>query len=353
MALPSAPVTLDGSHGEGGGALARTALTLSALTQQPVHLSNVRGKMRSPGLNSEDLAVVKTLGLCCDAEVRGAHPGSTELRFVPMRRIHALNERIGIPESLDGPGSANALVILQSLAPLLCRTGAYCTLAAEGETFGNNILGFDAFASVTAAAWRRMGLYVFPELRLAAYGRGSRGEVVMDVEPSSLTGLDWQVRGGLVGLRAIVTTSELPEAVGQRGIAHLERLAAHAEMPLETEQVMVRAKGPGANVTVWAEYEGGLGSASALGAKGVRIEQVAQSAYDQCAQWMASGASVDAFLADQLLLPACLADGETHYSTPNLTERLATMVWVVKQFLPIHLTVRGSVGGPATVSVRR
>jgi RNA 3'-terminal phosphate cyclase (ATP) len=123
-------------------------------------------------------------------------------------------------------------------------------------------------------------------------------------------------------------------------------------MPLEVEEQRVRARGPGASVTVWAEYERGFGSATALGARGVRIESVAQSAFEQFLQWFRSDATVDQHLADQLLVTAAIAETDVSFRTPVLTERLMTAVWVIKQFLPIYITVRGEVGQPGTVTVR-
>src|SRR5690349_24617938 len=121
MAGPSAPLPLDGAHLEGGGALVRTALTVSALTQQPVHIKNVRGNMTTPGLTAEDLTIARALGLATGAEVKG-DLGSHEVVFTPTRRPAGLNERIE-PDAHEGDGHTNALVVLHSLLPVMTRTG--------------------------------------------------------------------------------------------------------------------------------------------------------------------------------------------------------------------------------------
>jgi RNA 3'-terminal phosphate cyclase (ATP) len=68
---------------------------------------------------------------------------------------------------------------------------------------------------------------------------------------------------------------------------------------------------------------------------------------------MSSNATVDPFLADQILLTAVFAEGETNFKVSRLTQRLLTTIWVVKQFAPIHITVRGSEGSPGQVTIRR
>lgn len=353
MAVLGAPIVIDGSYGEGGGALLRTALVMATLTQQPLRVVNIRGGTKYPGLNSEDVTLLRTLALACQAEVLGGVPGESSLSFLPTRRPRGLNEKIDIADAYDGPGFANALVTLNSLIPVMARTGVYSKLQSVGETYGNNMLSYDYFANVTLLAYKKMGVYCFPELSSAGFGRSSRGEVRLEIEPSAVTGLQWPERGKLLSCRAVIATAELPEAVGQRGIAHLARLGYHAGLEVEADSIGVRAKGTGAFVTVWAEYEKGLGGATAMGSRGVRIEAVAQSAFETLFAWHKTDATVDPYLADQILVTAAVAEGESAFKVSKLTQRFLTSVWVIKQFLPIHITVLGQEDEPGTITIRR
>ena len=42
-------LTIDGSLGDGGGQMLRSALTLALITGQPFRITNIRPKRRSPG----------------------------------------------------------------------------------------------------------------------------------------------------------------------------------------------------------------------------------------------------------------------------------------------------------------
>lgn len=152
---------------------------------------------------------------------------------------------------------------------------------------------------------------------------------------------------------AIVTTCELPTAIGARGVAHLESLAKSYGISIDARARQLQGDRPGAFLTIWAHYEHGAGGATAMGQKGLRIESLAQSAFQSLTNWMESDATLDQHLPDQVLIPAVLSDGDTTFKTTRLTSRFLTSVWVVKQFLPIHLTVRGKEDGPGTVSIRR
>ena len=77
------PIEIDGSHGEGGGQILRSALSLSLMTGLPFRMSRVRAQRAKPGLMRQHLACVVAAQQVSGARVRGAELGSTELEFHP------------------------------------------------------------------------------------------------------------------------------------------------------------------------------------------------------------------------------------------------------------------------------
>ncbi len=349
MRSPGSLVTIDGSYGEGGGGTVRTALAMSALTQQSVKIASVRSGTPYPGLDVEDLAIAKAIAQSCQAECTGLEIGGDTLVFHPTARPRSLTGILEVPDSNRTP---NTLVVLSSLLPVLARSHGYSAITCEGETYGSNVLTYDYFANVALYAYRKLGLYAFPDQRLSGFGRESRGEVSLDIEPSAITGINWATRGRLVQCRAAVTTAELPSAVGMRGVSHLELMGKTIGIPIEAEAIRTHGDRQGAYVTVWAQFEAAAAGFTAMGQKGVRIESLAQHAFDALMTWMEGDATVDPYLADLLLIPAILADGDTTFKTSRLTGRFLTSVWVAKQFVPIHVTVRGKEDSPGTVTVK-
>lgn len=352
MAAANATIVIDGSHGEGGGALLRTALAMAATTLQPVKINHVREGTNHPGLDPEDLTILCALADSCAAELSDHEIGSSTISFFPTRRPKGLKGRL---ESVRGQTNrgANALIVLNTLLPVLAQTGTYSSVTIEGETYGNNALSYDAFAAMTLPLLRKVGLYAETTLSLAGFGREALGEVNLNVEPSALNGMLWLERGRFLGVKAIITTSQLPATVYARGAAHLSQLAQSANLPLEIEHNKVDGTGPGAHVTVFASYEKGLGGGTAMGARGMKIETLVQSAFEETFQWMRTDATIDPYLSDQILLPCAIANAPSAFRVSRLTQRFLTTVWVIKQFLPIHITVRGSEGTPGTVSIER
>lgn len=352
MAAGTAMVTIDGAHGEGGGGLLRCALAMSALTQQPLRLIDVRGGTRHAGLDPEDITIIRAMAESCSAETSGIETGSGTFSFVPTRAPKGLNGRLQSfrNEMNRGP---NALVVLNTLLPLLAGSGVYCSVIAEGETYGLNALGFDAFANTTVPALRKLGLYTFPTLNLAGFGRESSGEVGLDVEPSYLEGTEFLTRGSLVEVGGVVATSRLGPSVAERAIAHLGLLAKGAEIRLEVEHIDSNSSWPGCHITLWARYERGFGGSAAMGARTIRVEALAQSAFEDLIDWMSGEACLDPYVADQILIPCCIANGPSSFSVSRLTQRFLTSVWVIKQFTPIHITIRGSENRAGTVVIKR
>mgnify|MGYP000117906937 CR=1 FL=1 len=76
-------IEIDGSYGEGGGQILRTALALSAVTKKPCYIFNIRKNRENPGLGVQHLVGVQALAELCNAKIEGAEIGSREIFFEP------------------------------------------------------------------------------------------------------------------------------------------------------------------------------------------------------------------------------------------------------------------------------
>lgn len=346
-------VTLNGSHGEGGGALLRTALCMSALTQKPVVIHSVRGAMRKPGLSHEDFALLSALAISCNARLEGDDVGSRKLAFVPQQLPKAIKFDFDITRIGPGKSPGNTLVVAHSLAALLSRTGAYSSVHLFGETHNNNTLNFDAFELATCRAHLAQGIGIYPHLTSAGFGFANRGELVVEYEPSATNPIEWQSRGGTVRSGARVTAVELhSRLINDAATAALKKLQ-EAGLGDDLELIEISGPEPGLSVTFHTQFERGFASSSACLPKGGKPFETVHRAWEEFHAFLSTSATVDPFLADQLLLTAAFADGKTTYTTSVITRRLQTIAWVIKQFLPIAITIKGTEGSPGTITVQR
>lgn len=345
------PLSLNGSHGEGGGALLRTALVMSSITGRPVTVENVRGALRHPALNAEDLMVVDVLASAVDADVSG-EVGDSRLVFRPRRHPRALRQ--SFDAQAYGPGqSVSTAVVAQAVLPVLARGGAISRLELQGATHGANTLAFDAFEHGSLAAHQAQGVYAAVTLRRAAFFPAVHGGIVLEVEPSVPLPLEWPNRGKLESCGASVVVVGYSKDQGERAADRVHSLFGEAGLSPEVTLTRHDSDAPEIQVTCWAKFVGGIGVGAATGRGKAKVEQAADAAFRDFIDWYSGEATADAFTADQMLVTACLAEGKSVYSTPRVTKRLSTMAWVVRQFLPIRVTVHGAEGEPGRVVVER
>lgn len=345
-------ITIDGSHGEGGGALLRTALSMSVLTQQAVQINGIRTGTKYVGLDVEDITLIKVLRQLSNADVTGLEPGSMSLLFAPKRSVRPLRGEIVTERNEQGRGS-NALVIASTLVPILSKSGGLSSFTVTGETHTNFSMTYDYFQGVLAPLWRKMGLFVTADLERAAFSRSEDGMVSFEVEPSALEGVQWAERGNSKLLRASITTVGKNATFSERASSHLQKLAHNTKQKIDISTFESEGDGLGGYVATWMQYERGIGGGGEAGQKNSRPEQVAQAAFEKCFEWMTDDTTLDEIGGEHVLLPACFASTNTEVTISALSNRLLTSIWVIKQFSPVRIVVRGNQGQPGTLTIQR
>ena len=98
---------IDGAHGEGGGQILRTALSLSAITGRPLRIERIRAARRDPGLAAQHLTALRAAAAICSAQLSGDTLGSTCVEFAPEGPVVAGNYVFDVSLARAG-GSAGA-----------------------------------------------------------------------------------------------------------------------------------------------------------------------------------------------------------------------------------------------------
>ncbi len=340
-------VTIDGSHGEGGGQILRTSLSLSALTGRPVEIVKIRAGRSRPGLQPQHLASVRAAAGLCAAQSEGAEIGSVRLRFAPQAAPVP-----GAYHFAIGTAGATALVLQTVLMPLAFAPGT-SRVTITGGTHVSHAPTADYLERVYLPTLARHGLAascLSPNAGFYPKGGGVvQAEIAGNAAPLPVTLTE---RGDLRGLTALVVTSGLPPSVAERGIAAVRQGVGGLPVDLAVEARDVPSLGPGAAVLLVAECEGGLAGFSAIGERGKRMETVAEEACQAYRAWWETGAACEEHLADQLVLPMALTAGESRWTTSKVTEHLRTVLWVVPQFLPVEASLVENPDGAGLVTLQ-
>lgn len=338
-------IEIDGSEGEGGGQILRSALALSILTGRPFKLVNIRARRPKPGLAAQHLASVKAAAQICGAHYKGGVIGSAVLNFEPGA-VKAGNYEFAI-----GTAGATALVLHTIYLPLALRGGAESTVRILGGTHVRAAPCFH-FLDVTWKAYmRRAGLDLDLEMpRPGFYPRGG-GEVRATIRPiTGVAPLSLMGQTNLTTAGGFGATADLPESVGKtmtRRIAHkLKMGGVESHVPAEGWE-----NGPGAVAAVVFRQAPVPTLFFALGEKGKPAETVADEAVEEALAYRETGAAVDPHSADQLLLPLAFATGPSEYTVSEVTQHLLTNIETVGRFVDREITCDGRLGGVGTVKV--
>src|SRR5262249_55368263 len=179
VTMSNSLIELDGSEGEGGGQILRSALALSILTGRPFKLVNIRANREKPGLRPQHLMCVRAAGTICNALYKGASVGSSVLVFEP-RELKAGKYHFGI-----GTAGATALVLHTLYLPLALLGAGPSEVTITGGTHNEHAPCYHFLETTWNGYMRRLGLQIELEmLRPGFYPRGG-GEIRAVIHPCS------------------------------------------------------------------------------------------------------------------------------------------------------------------------
>jgi RNA 3'-terminal phosphate cyclase (ATP) len=316
-------ISIDGSHGEGGGQILRSSLTLSIATGKPFRITNIRANRKRPGLLRQHLTAVNAATAISGARVRGDALGSRELTFEPG------SVRPGDHAFAIGSAGSATLVLQTVLLPL-ARASEPSEIVVEGGTHNPLAPPFEFLEKSYLPLLARMGVRVEASLDRMGFAPAGGGKVRLRVHPGSLARLELEEPGRLLRRRAVATVASLPTHISQRELEVLrERLGLHKGE--EVERVMAD-QGPGNVAHVELEYEHVTLVLTSFGERGLLAEKVAARLADEVRRVTRAEVAADEHLADQLLLPLALGEGGS-FTTLEPTEHSRTHAEVIRTFL--------------------
>jgi RNA 3'-terminal phosphate cyclase (ATP) len=323
-------ITIDGSEGEGGGQILRTALALSLVTGQPFRIEGIRAGRKKPGLLRQHLTAVQAAAEVSAARVSGADLGSRVLSFEPS------SVRGGEYHLAVGT-AGSATLVLQTVLPALLSAREPSRLVLEGGTHNPYAPPFDFLAKTFVPVLRRMGASI--EVTLETYGfyPAGGGRFGVRIDPCAKLGRLSLLDRGETQLHARAIVASLPENIAKRELGIVrERLGL--ERPFCRVETVDTSVGPG-NVLMITIDGGSIREiVTGFGVKGVSAEQVASQACDEVQAYVAAGVPVGLHLADQLLIPMAMAGGGRFRSlTP--TAHTTTNADVIRRFLGVAITL--------------
>jgi RNA 3'-terminal phosphate cyclase (ATP) len=336
-------IEIDGSFGEGGGQIVRTAVALSAVTGKSVHITKIRQGRPRPGLAAQHARAIMALAGISDANTSGVTPGSSEIAFTPGE-IRGGRHRVEI-------GTAGSVTLLmQCLLPALLRADAPSSLQIQGGTDVQWAPTVDYFKNVFLPALASFGAKVSLEVLQRGYYPRGQGEVLLQVEPiklkaAHLEGQDAEMEQSTRNTQNVQTTvqgvshcSNLPEHVAARQADSASQALQQAGFSSQITQQVLRLPSMGSGITLWSGCKG----TSSLGKRGLPAEKVGGRAAEELILELKSRATVDVHLADQLIPYLALSGGSC--TVREISLHAKTNIWTAGHFLDARIETKEEKG---------
>jgi RNA 3'-terminal phosphate cyclase (ATP) len=351
--MPDNLITIDGSFGEGGGQMLRTAISLSAALGQPVRVINIRARRPESGLRPQHVSAVSAAAAVCGAKVEGNQIGSGVVTFAP-------GELSPGSYTIDIGTAGSCPLVLQTLVPPLLYANGDSSITVTGGTHVPLAPCFHYLRDVYGVLASACGAELYFEMRKAGFYPAGGGEVHMelrgaeyidDVRPVRMSARGKPLRAEVL---SAVSAGLQRRMILERQLARAAEGVREAGFSPEISQEVWETRSPGTAVFVRAVFERSVAGFSVLGEIELPAERVAEQAVDEMRAFLDSEAAVDNHAADQLLVLAALSVEESYYLAQGATPHLRSCAAVIEQLTGRKIEIGPSkAGGAVTVRVAK
>ncbi len=324
-------IEIDGSYGEGGGAILRTAVGLSVFTQKPIHVYNIRKNRQNPGLKEQHLQGIKAVAELCSGKLKGAELNSTEISFFP-EKIFA--ERVKV--RVETAGSVGLVLQALQIASLKAKNPVKVEISG-GATYGKWAPPIDFVKDVTYKILEKMGYKI--ELKVESHGFYPKGgaKVSAIFHPAEkISPLNLVESGKILSVKGISIASRHLES---KKVAERQKVSSRGEIfnrlnfsaDIKTEYFDTESAGSAISLCLTTQNGAILGAAE-IGEQKISAEVVGKNAAQSLIEDFQAGATVDKRTLDQIIPFLALSQTDFAVKFSELTKHSHTNIWACEHF---------------------
>jgi RNA 3'-phosphate cyclase len=331
-------IEIDGSQKSGSGTILRLSIALAAISEQPLHIFNIRQNRPQSGLRPQHLEAVLTAAKLCDAEVKGTELGSREIWYKP-RRIQGGNIEAEI-------GTAGSIpMLLMTVLPICVFAEKTVSLhVSNGGTDVSNSPTINYIMHVLLPTLEKMGINASLTVHKYGYYPKGMGEVTITVEPCSfIKSILLEEFGELKTIKGVSVCTFLAErkVAERQANAAKERLRERgyaADIQIINDRSNPLQKG--SSLVLWAETNTNvILGADAIGELRKTSETVGKEAAEKLIAEISAKPTVDVHLADMLIPYVALAKGKSAYLARTMSGHLETNIWLAEKMMNVRFNV--------------
>jgi RNA 3'-terminal phosphate cyclase (ATP) len=322
---------IDGGTKSGSGTIVRYSVALASLLGKEIKIQNIRQRRDKPGLRAQHLKVIQACAEMCHGVVENAAVGSKEITYIPREKFN------GGEYHWDIGTAGSTTMFAQALLPLACFAEKPSKFRLEGGLFQDFAPSAYHMKFVLLPLLKKMGIQAELEIIRPGYVPKGKGIIGIEVEPlEKLKPFNLIEQGKITSINGIALSSHLEEKKVSQRMAQECRKTLNAQgYKAEIKEIYDKSSlQEGAALAIYADTSSGsvIGSDRA-GRPGRRSESIGRYVAQSFIEDVNTGATVDRYIADQLIIYAGLAEGISRYSIPRITEHVETNLWLIEEFL--------------------
>jgi len=322
---------IDGGAKSGSGTIVRYSIALASLLGKEIKIQNIRQRRDKPGLRAQHLKAIQACAEMCHGVVENAAVGSKEITYIPREKFN------GGEYHWDIGTAGSTTMFAQALLPLACFAEKPSKFRLEGGLFQDFAPSAYHMKFVLLPLLKKMGIQAELEIIRPGYVPKGKGIIEIEVEPvEKLKPFNPIEQGKITSINGIALSSHLEEKkVSQRMAQECRKILSSQGYKVEIKEIYDESSlQEGAALAIYADTSSGsvIGSDRA-GRPGRRSESIGRYVAQNFMEDINTGATVDRYIADQLIIYAGLAEGISRYSIPRITEHVETNLWLIEEFL--------------------
>jgi RNA 3'-phosphate cyclase len=327
---------IDGSFGEGGGAIIRIGAGFSLLYKRPIRIKNIRANRPKPGLRMQHLMGLRALANLTNSELSHCEVGSKEIVLNPG---HSVKNHIQVDISTAG----NIGLLLQpiQIACLGLNSPDKIEIIINGGgTFGKWAPGLNYLETVTYKIFKNQGFRI--DLDIQKHGFYPKGGAFVkctihppknNTKPLFLTELG---NIDLIQGKIICTSHLKQKKVSERIKQSVQnQLSKELKLDAKIDYEYVNALSSGVGLYLWATSENGacISSGTILGERNITSEHLGKIATNELVKYIRKEIPVDNYLSDQLIPFMGFVKESSRIKVLELTNHTKTNLELMKLFL--------------------
>jgi RNA 3'-phosphate cyclase len=330
---------IDGSLGEGGGAILRLSAAYSVLFKKPITIKNIRANRPNPGLRLQHLLGLRTLSDISNSTLSSCNIGTRELSLTPNIKNEV---KSNISLNINTAASIGLLLQPVQIACLGFKKPEKIDIKIRGGgTFGKWAPGLNYLKAVTYKIFEASGLKI--KIDILKHGFYPKGGALVDchiyppqktLNPINLTEL-----GNVEKIHGdIIITNQLKRNRDNIGIrirkTIQQRLKRELNVDTNIKFTWVDSNSPGVGVSLWAQSDTGgiISSGTILGDKKTSSEKLGNITAQKIISYIQNEIPIDNYLSDQLIPLMAYIKEKSCIKVLEITNHTRTNLELTKRF---------------------